>query len=277
MILTNALIMHLINVYVWEVLALFVHVVSQRLVHGFWAPILLRNQISNWNHITGRAGPQPAEPISRCVSFFLFYSLLCLFIYLSIYPYLSSTLLATTIVHSNGRGLLTHRCDASITADASYTRTQPHPHYSTLGFSRLINDLGDLVRLGTFAAKWSTFLLFHCAWVLPRKGCRRSFLQSFTNVRRSDGISRYLLMCTSNCRSCQKRVSRFQGRRAASRHQEEWRRSIYVHSNDIRSRSLSLAWDSVASSFYNAPIFSDNLLRDIQAWLIGRIIGNRPS
>lgn len=30
---------------------------------------------------------------------------------------------------------------------------KPHPHYSTLGFSRLINDLGDLVRLGTFAPK----------------------------------------------------------------------------------------------------------------------------
>lgn len=273
--------MHLINVYVWEVLALFVHVVSQRLVHGFWAPILLRNQISNWNHITGRAGPQPAEPISRWVPFFLFYlaSLLCLFIYLSIYPYLSSTLLATTIVHPNGRGSLTHRCDASITVDASYTRTQPHPHYSTLGFSRLINDLGDLVRLGIFAAKWSRFLLFHCAWVLLRKGCqRRSFLQSFSNVRRSDGISRYLLMCTWNCRSSIKKGS--PAFKVAGRLLDVKKNDV-VPSMSIRmifardhSRSREIP---LHSSFYNAPIFSDNLLHDIQAWLIGRIIGKRPS
>lgn len=95
----------------------------------------------------------------------------CPFIRISPPPY------ATTIVHPNGRGLLTHRCDASITANASCTRTQLHPHYSTLGFSRLINDLGDLVRLGTFALKWSTFLLFHRAWVLP-KGMPTSSLSS---------------------------------------------------------------------------------------------------
>lgn len=91
-ILTSTLIIYLINVYTREVLTLF-DVVSQRLVYGFWALILLGNQISNWNHVTGRTDPQPAEPISS-YSVFLFRlaSLLCLFIYLSIYPYLSPTL-----------------------------------------------------------------------------------------------------------------------------------------------------------------------------------------
>lgn len=231
--------MYLINVYVWEVLVLFVHVVvSQRLVYGFWAPILHRNQISNWNHITG-AGPQPAEPISRC-SIFLFYlaSLLCLFIYLSIYPYLSSAL--RDHHRPFERAWVTHtslRC-ASITTDASCTRSRPHPHYSTLGFSRLINDLGDLVRLGTFALKWSTFLLFHRAWALP-KGMPSSLffspLRIFVEVTESRGT-----LHVDRVRK-KKSVFRFQGCKTASRRQEEWRRSIYVHSNDIRSRSLSLA------------------------------------
>ena len=80
------------RICIWKVLTLF-DIVSQQLVYGFWALILLRNQISNWNHVTGRTDPQPTEPISR-YSVFLFRlaSLLCLFIYLSIYPYLSPTL-----------------------------------------------------------------------------------------------------------------------------------------------------------------------------------------
>lgn len=88
----SILIIYLINVYVREVLTLF-DIVSQRLVHGFWALIPLRNQISNWNHVTGRTDPQPVELISRYFVFlFRLTFLLCLFIYLSIYPYLSLTL-----------------------------------------------------------------------------------------------------------------------------------------------------------------------------------------
>jgi len=90
-LLTSTLIIYLINVYVREVLTLF-DIVSQRLVYGFWSLILLRNQISNWNHVTGRMGPQLVELISRYFVFlFCLTFLLCLFIYLSIYPYLSLT------------------------------------------------------------------------------------------------------------------------------------------------------------------------------------------
>lgn len=196
-ILTSTIIIYLINIHVREVLTLF-DVISQRLVHGFWALILLGNQISNWNHVTGRTDPQPAEPISR-YSVFLFrlFSLLCLFIYLSIYPYLLSPTLpdhhrpsertvdgVDPLAHVHR--LRRHPCDATfaaVGASSTHTKTQLHPHRSTSGFSRLINDLGDLVRLGTFsfALKRSTLLLFHRAWVLPERNSNVvPFSQFFT-------------------------------------------------------------------------------------------------
>lgn len=181
-------------------------------VHGFWALILLRNQISNRNHVTGRTDPQPAEPISRYFVFlFRLTSLLCLFIYLSIYPYLSSTFcdhycpfervwnactrtsVATPPLRlfRDGGGNGGGGNGGGGRVSSIRTRTQPHSHRSTSGFSRLINDFGDLVCLGTFsfALKWSTLLLFHRARVLPKGIPTSSPLPSpSTNVRGSDGI-----------------------------------------------------------------------------------------
>lgn len=81
-------------------------------------------------------------------------------VYLSTCPFIriSPLLSATTIVHPNGRGLVTHtslRClhhgERLLYEDQDFTHT--YTHYSTLGFSQLINDLGDFVRLGSFVPK----------------------------------------------------------------------------------------------------------------------------
>lgn len=126
--------------------------ISQWLVEGFWTLILLRNQISNWNHVTRRTGPQPAEHISRCSVFlFRFVSLLCLFIYLSIYPYLFSTLRNHCRPSGCARAQVylytrTQRCDATLATPPKRWRLlqshekptppTPHPHCLTSGFSR---------------------------------------------------------------------------------------------------------------------------------------------
>jgi hypothetical protein len=127
MILMSVLIAYLINV---RKVLILLDDVSQRLVDGFWTLILLRNQISNWNHVSGRAGPSnPQKPITGCSVFlFRFASLLCLFIYLSIYPYLFSTLRNHRRPSGRARAQIytythTQRCDATKTmAPSSLTR-----------------------------------------------------------------------------------------------------------------------------------------------------------
>lgn len=218
-ILINALIACFINV--WEVFICTCRIAADSYTDfelQFCSEIKYRTEITLLDEPGVR---NPQSPYLGIPSFSFTSPLFS--VYLSTCPFIRISPLssATTIVHPDERGLLTHRHDASITANASCTRIQPHLHYSTFGF------LPANKRPWGFGSSWYLRAeVKYVPFVPSRLGITErdaNVVPSFStlpmSVRKSDRISRYSLMRRSSCRK--KGFPDFQGRKtmAASRRQ----------------------------------------------------------